>query len=41
MEGNKYAKLDDKKVKELKVLEKKFGFTLVAFDTANNQGQRK
>ena len=34
---NRYAKLDPIKIKELKELEKKFGYTLVAFNTSNNQ----
>lgn len=37
MNGNEYAKLNAEKVKELKDLEKKFGYTLVAFDTPNHQ----
>lgn len=38
MEENTYAKLDDQKLKELKELEEKFGFALVAFETGNQHG---
>ncbi|MBO2537181.1 MULTISPECIES: hypothetical protein [Rummeliibacillus] len=38
MEENKYAKLDDEQLKELQELEEKFGYTLIAFDTGNDQG---
>lgn len=33
MEENKYASLSEEQVRELKQLEERFGYTLVAYDT--------
>ncbi len=38
MEDNKYAALNDEKLKELKKLEEKFGYTLVAYETKSHSG---
>ncbi|MGX9136196.1 uroporphyrinogen-III decarboxylase [Rummeliibacillus sp. JY-2-4R] len=38
MNDTKYATLNEEKLKELKKLEEKFGYTLVAYDTKGNSG---
>ncbi|MGG0655900.1 hypothetical protein [Rummeliibacillus pycnus] len=40
MEENKYASLNEEKVKELKELEEKFGYALVAYDTDATKGSQ-
>lgn len=39
MEENKYASLSEEQLRELKELEEKFGYTLVAYDTGTFREQ--
>ena len=40
MEENKFAPLNEEKLKELKDLEEKFGYTLVAFEKGTFKGNQ-
>ncbi|MFJ8264181.1 hypothetical protein ACIQ4I_19910 [Rummeliibacillus sp. NPDC094406] len=40
MEENKYASLDDEKIRELKDLEEEFGYTLVAYEAGSFKGDQ-
>ncbi|WP_170061534.1 hypothetical protein [Rummeliibacillus pycnus] len=40
MEENKFASLSEEKLKELKDLEEKFGYTLIAYETGNFKGNQ-
>ncbi|WP_397536331.1 hypothetical protein [Rummeliibacillus pycnus] len=40
MEENKYASLNDEKLKELKDLEEEFGYTLVAYEAGAFKGDQ-